>query len=161
MQAPENPKAARVPADHQLTVEPRRVGALVSRGMVVVRPGATLRTAIAQLVEGDVGVVVVHDGNKSKGILSERDVIDAMHEGADLDEVLVDDIMQPNIISVHPATSVVDAARTMIERGVRHLMVEGPQEGVVSIRAVMESILNSVATAAPAAEPSEADDTTG
>lgn len=130
-------------AEHDdLLVAARPVGSLVARRMIDVPPGVTLRAAIAKLVDGDVGVIVVRDGEALKGIFSERDVIDAVHERADLDEVTVDEIMQPDIITVDPTMSVIDAGRTMIDRGVRHLVVEGPEGGVVSIRAVMRSFLS-------------------
>jgi CBS domain-containing protein len=128
-------------ADGQLIVPQTPVGSLVGRAMIGVAPGSTLRSAIEKLVDGDVGVIVVRDGDDLKGIFSERDVIDAVHEREDLDVVIVDDIMQPEIITVEPSMSVVDAGRTMIDRGVRHLVVEGPEGGVVSIRAIMRSML--------------------
>jgi predicted transcriptional regulator len=128
-------------ADGQLIVPQKPVGSLVGRAMISVAPRSTLRSAIKKLVDGDVGVIVVRDGDDLKGIFSERDVIDAVHEREDLDVVMVDDIMQPDIITVEPSMSVVDAGRTMIDRGVRHLVVEGPEGGVVSIRAIMRSML--------------------
>jgi predicted transcriptional regulator len=128
-------------ADGQLIVPQTPVGSLVGRAMIGVAPGSTLRSAIEKLVDGDVGVIVVRDGDDLKGIFSERDVVDAVHEREDLDVVMVDDIMQPDIITVEPSMSVVDAGRTMIDRGVRHLVVEGPEGGVVSIRAIMRSML--------------------
>lgn len=126
----------------QLTVPPRPVGTLVTRSSVAIAPGSTLRQAIAKLVDRDVGVIVVHDGIDSKGILSERDILDSVHDRADLDAVMVDDIMQPDIITIDPDSSVVNAAQMMmIDRGVRHLMVTGPDGGIVSIRAVLRSML--------------------
>lgn len=109
--------------------------------MVDIAPGATLRAAIARLVDGDVGVIVVRDGEEPKGIFSERDLIDAVHEQLDLDAAVVDEIMQRDIITIEPNASVVDAARLMIDVGVRHLLVTGPNPGVVSIRAVLRSMV--------------------
>lgn len=124
-----------------LIVPPRPVGSLVGRRTISVAPGSTLREAIATLVDADVGVVVVQGDGEIEGIFSERDLLDAVHDRADLDRVPVDEIMQPDLITVAPETSVVDASRVMIERGVRHLVVEGPDGGIVSIRAAMRSIL--------------------
>ena len=120
---------------------PRQVGSLVGRRPIDVPAGSTLRATIARLVDNDVGVVLVTDGGKTRGIVSERDLIDSVHERSDLDGELVDDIMQPDLITIDPTATVVDAGRRMIERGVRHLVVEGPEGGVVSIRAVLRSIV--------------------
>ena len=130
--------------DEQGVMTSRPVGSLVGRRVVDVPPGATLRDAIAKLVDNDIGVVAVREGERFKGILSERDLIDAVHERADLDAVIVDELMSPDLITVDPAMSVVDAARTMMDRGVRHLVVEGPDGGIISIRAAMKSILASL-----------------
>ena len=120
---------------------PRQVGSLVGRRPIDVPTGSTLRATIARLVDNDVGVVLVTDGDTTRGIVSERDLIDSVHEGSDLDAEVVDDIMQPELITIDPMATVVDAGRMMIERGVRHLVVEGPEGGVVSIRAVLRSIV--------------------
>jgi CBS domain-containing protein len=128
--------------DDTLVVPPRHVGDLVGRSTVDIAPGSTLRATIAKLVDNDVGVVLVRDSEKTRGIVSERDLIDSVHEEADLDAEVVDDIMQPDLITIDPSATVVDAGRMMIARGVRHLVVEGPDPGVVSIRAVLRSILS-------------------
>ena len=129
-------------SEEPLVVPSRPVGSLVGRHMVDIAPGSTVRQAIGKLVDGDVGVIVVHDGTDAKGILSERDILDLVHDQADLDDVSVDEIMQPDIITVDPDSSVTDAGRTMIDRGVRHLIVSGPEGGVVSIRAILRSMLS-------------------
>jgi CBS domain-containing protein len=125
-----------------LVVPPRHVGDLVGRSTVDIAPGSTLRATIAKLVDNDVGVVLVRDGEKTRGIVSERDLVDSVHEDADLDAEIVDDIMHPDLITIDPSATVVDAGRMMIARGVRHLVVEGSDGGVVSIRAVLRSILS-------------------
>jgi predicted transcriptional regulator len=127
--------------DGTLLVPPRHVGDLVGRRPIAVVTGSTLRATIAKLVDNDVGVVLITDGDKTRGIISERDLIDSVHEGSDLDAEVVDDIMQPELITIDPMATVVDAGRMMIERGVRHVVVEGPEGGVVSIRAVLRSIV--------------------
>ncbi len=144
MHDPENPETAPDSLDGHLIVAPRPVGELVGRHMVDIAPGATLRAAIAKLVDADVGVIVIRDGETTKGILSERDLIDAVHEGTDLDEARVDHLMQPDIVSVDSATTVVDAARLMMDRGIRHLLVEGPDGGgIISMRATLRAMLDS------------------
>ena len=143
MHDPENSRSKPEPFGGHLIVPPRPIGGLVRRGIVDIAPGASLRAAIAKLVDADVGVVVVRDGKDLKGILSERDLIDAVHEKANLDEVRVEGLMQPDIVSVDPATTVVDAARVMMDRGIRDLVVEGPDGGAVSVRAAMWSMLSS------------------
>ena len=125
-----------------LIVPSRPIGSLVSRQMIDIAPGSTLRQVVAKLVDNDVGVIVVHDGTDAKGILSERDILDWVHDRVDLDTVSVDEVMQPDIISVDPEMSATDAGRVMIDRGVRHLMVNGPDGGVVSIRAILRSMLS-------------------
>lgn len=134
-------EAEEAPADGPLVVPPREVRHLVGRRPVEVASGSTLRATIAKLVDNDVGVVLVSDAGKTCGIVSERDLLDSVHDRADLDTDLVDDLMQPHLITIAPTATVVDAGRLMIERGVRHLVVDGPDGGVVSIRAVLGAIV--------------------
>jgi len=126
-----------------LTVPSRSVGSLLGREMVNIPAGSTLRQVVAKLVDDDVGVIVVRSGDSVVGILSERDVMDAVHDRVDLDAATVDAIMQPDIITIPASSSVVDAGRLMIDRGVRHLLVKSPDgDGIVSIRAILRSMLS-------------------
>lgn len=112
------------------------VGIVASDELAKVRGDATLRDVAAALVQEGIGAVVVVDGDEVHGVLSERDVVAAVAAGTDLDSVSASEVDSRDLIACTPETTVEDAARRLMERYVRHLVVEdesGPV-GVVSAR---------------------------
>lgn len=122
------------------------VGAVMNVQLVSVRPDETVQVAIARMMERNVGSVVVCDGPRLVGILTERDVLRLASEGAAFGEVRVDSVMTTSVATATPDVGIPDAARLMNERGIRHLpVVEGDSvHGVVGIRDVMRSLVELV-----------------
>jgi CBS domain-containing protein len=115
---------------------------LVVRDLVTVGPAHTLAQA-AKLMNGKrVGSAIVLT-EEAPGILSERDVLRAVAEGVDPNSATVGDYMTWNAIVATSEWDTMEAARTMLENGFRHLVViDGAQEiGILSIRDLMAGIL--------------------
>lgn len=129
----------------------QRVGDLTNRHVISVEPKTSLRVVIEHFVEAGVGFVVVDDGGSVAGVVSERDVMRAIHDGADLDEVWAADIMSIDLVTADSDTTVLEAARLMANNRIRHLIVMGDQSGVISIRNILESLVG--------AQPSSSDST--
>jgi len=107
------------------------------RPVVVASTDETLRSVARTLWLEDVGAVVVKDGDRPVGILTERDLVRCAAHGEDLDSVRVGDAMTTNLIAVRPQDTVQDAAYQMLGSGIRHLPVEdetGRLLGMISIR---------------------------
>ena len=87
--------------------------------------------------------IVLTDENP--GILSERDVLRAVADGADPAVATVGDYMTWNAIVATSDWEVMQAARTMLANGFRHLVVidgSSTQEvGILSIRDLMAGLL--------------------
>jgi CBS domain-containing protein len=113
-----------------------KLEALVGGSAEVVGPEATVDEAAAAMVELGVGAVAVVDGNKLVGIFTERDVMRAVAEEADLEEEAVGDWMTPAPDLFAPTVDVDEAAAWILETGYRHLPVmdNGELLGIVSIR---------------------------
>ncbi len=112
---------------------------LVQRGTVTVPPSATLRDAAFVMEREEVGAVVVVVEGRSAGLLSERDVVRAVANGDDVDDVRVDDVMAVDLVSASVDDTVAQAATAMLAGNIRHLpVVDGDAvAGVVSIRDVL------------------------
>ena len=121
-------------------VKDRPVSTLTSKYVISVEPEASLRVVVDHFIEGGVSFVVVADSGSVAGVVSEHDVLRAIHDGADIDQIWAADIMSIDLITAEPEVTIGDAARLMIENGVRHLLVFGGRGGVVSIRDVLEAI---------------------
>ena len=115
---------------------------LVVRDLVVVGPAHTLSQAAQMMTAHRVGSAIVMT-DEGPGILSERDVLRAVAEGADPKVATVGDYMTWNAIVANSSWDTVAAAKTMLENGFRHLVVvDGVAEvGILSIRDLVAGIL--------------------
>jgi len=111
--------------------------------VVTVGPDDPVRLAIARMLEEGIGSVAVCEGERLVGIFTERDVLRLAGEGPEFAEVRVGDVMTRNPVTLAPGDDVLDAARLMGERKVRHLPVlEGENLlGMVGIREVMRTLV--------------------
>jgi CBS domain-containing protein len=119
------------------------VGSAMNVRVVSVRPDETVQVAIARMMEEGIGAVVVCEGPRLVGIFTERDVLRLAAEGPEFGSARLEDVMTRSPVTVEPDVHIVDAARMMGERGIRHLpVVEGENlHGVVGIRDVLRSLV--------------------
>ncbi len=120
--------------------DPRNpVREVMSRGAISVDEKLTLRSLAAVLAELDIGVALVAAPDGSASVVSERDIVHALADGADPDEVWVADVTSPDLVIAEPEEPVVDVAERMVGELVRHVTVvdRGAVVGVVSARDVL------------------------
>ena len=122
------------------------VGDAMTVRVVTVTPKATVREAIARMLEEGIGSVAVCEGPRLVGIFTERDVLRVAGEGSMFGDVAVEDVMTPRPITVSPGDDIVGAAQLMAARRVRHLPVcEGERlVGVISIGDVVKAYIDQV-----------------
>jgi CBS domain-containing protein len=120
-----------------------KVRDVASSAVVAVGPAQSLREATQLMAKHRVGSAVVQDAEQLIGILTERDVLNAVASGEVPDEVSVQDIMTADVVTVGPDWDLVEAAGEMARRRIRHLVVyEGGQLlGVLSVRDVLPALL--------------------
>jgi CBS domain-containing protein len=120
-----------------------KVRDVASSAVVAVGPAQSLRDATQLMAKHRVGSAVVQDAEQLVGILTERDVLIAVASGNEPDAVTVQDIMTADVVTVGPDWDLVEAAREMARRRIRHLVVyEGGQLlGVLSVRDVLPAVL--------------------
>jgi CBS domain-containing protein len=116
-----------------------RVRDLVAGDVVWVAPEATLRRAAEVMVSAEVGSVAVEVDGALEGILTERDILRAVAEDADLDNDPASSWMTEYPDSFTPEMEVDEAADWMLAMGSRHLPVVDGDEvlGVISIKDVL------------------------
>ena len=118
----------------------------MSRDLLTVDASMPLADVAAQMVERSVGAVLVLDGERLSGILTERDVLRAVARGI-RDESLVRDHMTTDPDTIEPGETTEHAATLMMHGGFRHLPVTeaGSVVGIVSIRDLMRIALEDSA----------------
>jgi CBS domain-containing protein len=124
-------------------------GILGTKGAAVwtISPDSTVRDALETLAEQNIGALVVVDGGDLVGIMSERDyarrVEIAERHAAD---VLVSEIMTPNVVTVGPEDRAESCLGMMTEYHIRHLPVVSGDEmiGLVSIGDVVKAVIDDL-----------------
>lgn len=113
-----------------------RVRDVYTRNVVSASPGEDLEVAASRMDYHGLGCLLVMDGFSLVGLLTERDVLRAAAEGRELRDVIVQQYMTPDVVTVEPDTGVEEAAAMMITVGCRHLPVRehGAIVGVLSAR---------------------------
>jgi CBS domain-containing protein len=110
----------------------------MSRDLLTVDSGLPLAEVAARMVERSVGAVLVLDGERLAGILTERDVLRAVAGGI-RDDAVVRDWMTTDPDTIDPDDSTEHAATLMMHGGYRHIPVTQGQAvvGILSIRDLM------------------------
>ena len=118
------------------------VGTLLSPAVATVAPTATLAEAVEAMAADRLGLLVVTGTSGMVGVISERDVIAALADGADLEEERVRDHATDRVVTVDADLSVAEAARRMVDAEIRHLAVtrDGDVAGVVSVRDLLVAL---------------------
>lgn len=112
----------------------------MSSMVLTVGPGHTLREAARLMAERRVGAAVVLDPDAAgPGILTERDVLDAIGRGQDVDVERVGEHLTSDVVFASPDWSLEEAAVAMVRGNFRHLVVCEGQEiiGILSVRDVV------------------------
>jgi CBS domain-containing protein len=107
--------------------------------------GASLRAVAQRLTAAGVGALVVLDGDKPVSVVSERDVVHALADGADVDVVWAMDMMSPEAVWASPDDSVRAVARIMEQADIRHVPLRDGDAlvGMVSARDVLTVLLGT------------------
>lgn len=120
--------------------------------VVTLHGRASLRTLAETLTRHHIGALIVVDDGVPVGIASERDVVVALAEGGDPDEIWAEDVIAIHTLWADPDDSIRQAATHMLAAEVRHVPVrqDGAAVGIVSIRDVLDVFLGAGGATSPA-----------
>jgi len=109
-----------------------------------VAPDSTVFDALALMAEKNIGAVMVIEGGRLVGILSERDYArKVILRGRASRDTAVREIMTTRVVHVHPDTLIEECMGLMTDRRIRHLPVMENDRliGVISIGDVVNTII--------------------
>ncbi|GAP13427.1 predicted signal-transduction protein containing cAMP-binding and CBS domains [Longilinea arvoryzae] len=109
-----------------------------------IAPDQTVFEALRLMADKDIGALVVVQGDKIIGVLSERDYArKVILVGKSSKETLVKEIMTSPVVAIHPDQTVEEAMEMMTHHRVRHLpVVENDRLiGIISIGDVVRNII--------------------
>jgi CBS domain-containing protein len=120
----------------EIDADAMRVNELMQPEVWQTDPYESLADAAARMRDHGVGSLAVLDGEDLVGILTERDLLWAMADGAPANVTRVSTYMTSPPVVVSPDTDLVEAGRLMVKGDVRHLPVVamGELRGMLSAR---------------------------
>jgi IMP dehydrogenase len=108
-----------------------------SSDVLGVEASVTVYEAIVKMVDANVGALLVYEGGRLAGIVTERDYLRRVTlQGRDERTTPVREIMTSELVYVRPDASIDECMAVMTERRIRHLPVltdEREVAGIVSI----------------------------
>ncbi|MGH3491932.1 MAG: CBS domain-containing protein [Sciscionella sp.] len=116
--------------------------AIKGAAVITVASATTVTQLLDALAQHNIGAVLVSDGERLQGIVSERDVVRALHErGPATLNAPVHTIMADDVVTCAAQDTVDAVMTTMTERRIRHLpvMQDGSVIGIVSIGDVVKN----------------------
>ena len=114
----------------------------MSADVLSIGPTHTLREAARLMSQRKVGAAVVMDGDgEGPGILTERDVLDAIGAGQDPDTEVAGDHLTSDLVVAAPDWPIERAAEAMVRGGFRHLVVTDGDDviGMLSVRDIVRT----------------------
>jgi CBS domain-containing protein len=114
----------------------------MSKTVLMVGPEHTIRQVAQLMSTRRVGSAVVHDPDSAGiGIMTERDVLNAIGRGLDPDVERATNLLTWDVVYAGPEWTLDEAAATMVRGGFRHLVVldGGEVIGVISVRDIIRA----------------------
>ena len=124
-----------------------KVAALLQRKggeVFYVRPAASVYEAIEMMAARGVGALLVMEGERLVGVLSERDLVRHAGRSGALRDARVADLMSSDVATVAPDASFGDCMTLMDSRNVRHLPVVD-EDRVVAVLSLRDLLREAVA----------------
>lgn len=118
---------------------------MMSRRILSVGHDAPVIEAVRTMQEEKVGALLVAEGARFIGIVSETDLVRrVLAVGSDVHLVRVSEVMGAPIITIESDRSAHEASDLMAERGIRHLAVTdgGKIVGMLSVRDLLRYFKN-------------------
>jgi CBS domain-containing protein len=109
-----------------------------------IRPDAKVYEALELMADKDIGALVVTEGSRLVGVISERDYARKVRlHGKWSHDVPVREIMTDDVVTVDPSRTVEDCMALVTEHRIRHLPVTdgGRLIGIISIGDLVKEVI--------------------
>jgi CBS domain-containing protein len=136
---------------------PQKIRDVMTTDLVSLPATATLADAARQMKQHAIGDVLVADGDRLRGLVTDRDIVlRAVAEDQDPRTATLGDVCSSDLVTVAPGDAVEDAVQLMSERAIRRLpVVEGGRAvgivalGDLAVERDPKSALADISAAAP------------
>lgn len=111
---------------------------------ITVLPSDSVSNVVQKMITFDIGAVIVSDGDKHYGLVTERDILERVLEASkDPTKTLAKDIMSSPLTTVEYNKSLTDMLKIMHDKQIRRLAViqEGEAIGIITERRILEALI--------------------
>jgi CBS domain-containing protein len=137
-------KLIRKPPEHSYMTTVRQLLKEKGHNVFTVGPGETVFDAIRKMADENIGSLIVCEGTKLIGIITERHFARKVFlKGRASPSTLVQDIMETQVLFARPDQSVDECMAVMTEKRIRHLPVMDQEKliGIISIGDLVKNII--------------------
>lgn len=123
---------------------------VMTRQVIVIDPDRTIADAAKRMAAKRIGGLVVVEHGRPIGLLTDRDILwNVTAKGQNPSKVLVRDVMTSPVATVSPLTTLRAAARVMLEKKTRWIVVTRLEnvEGIVTASDLTQGFLEAFARA--------------
>ena len=123
---------------------------VMTRQVIVIDPDRTIADAAKRMAAKKIGGLVVVEHGRPIGLLTDRDILwNVTAKGKNPSKVFVRDIMTSPVATVSPLTTLRAAARVMLEKKTRWIVVTRLEnvEGIVTASDLTQGFLEAFARA--------------
>ena len=116
---------------------------VMSKDVRVVRPDTTMKEVVATMNKFDIGSIVVVQGDRPVGIITERDILRRIVEPCIAPETLTaKQVMTSPVLTINETASIEEAAKLMAKKRVKKLPVMNNQKlvGVVTLTDIVTKV---------------------
>jgi len=107
-------------------------------------PSEAISSIVQTMVNTDIGAVVVVEGDKPIGLITEKDILDrVLNANRDPSKTPARDVMSSPIATVEYNTSPMEALKVMRDKQIRRLSVtqDGKLIGIITERRILEALI--------------------
>ena len=118
------------------------VSDVMSKDVATIGAGSTMTEAAKIMGEKHIGSLVILENDQPKGIVTERDLLSkVLAKRLDPAKTKVMDVMSSPLITIKPTATIKEAARTMIERKGRLVVLrDGKLAGIITAADLIKSL---------------------
>ena len=116
---------------------------VMSKKVKVVRPDSSVKEVVATMNKFDIGSIVVVQGDRPVGIITERDILRRIVEPCLAPETLTArQVMSSPVLTINETASIDEAAKLMVKKNIKKLPVMDKQKlvGVVTFTDIVTKV---------------------
>jgi len=107
---------------------------VMTKDVRVVRPDTSVKEVVAVMNKFDIGSIVVVQGERPVGIITERDILKRIVEPClDPETVTARQIMTSPVVTIDENASINEAAKLMAKKGIKRLLVTRNKDEIMGI----------------------------